>query len=157
IEGKIRDSGQIFGARSREEAAELALNLRTGSLPATVSVAAQRSIGPNLGSDSIRRGFQAGTAGLGAVAVAMATYYKRSGVHAVIALLLNALMLLAALSYFGAVLTLPGIAGLILTIGMAVDSNVLVFERIREELRAGKTAYAAVEAGFKHALRSIVD
>lgn len=157
IEGKISDTGQIFGARTRDEAAELALNLRAGSLPAPVRVLAQQTVGPTLGSDSIRQGLRAGTAGLGTVAAVMITYYKRSGVHAVVVLLLNGLILLATLSWFGAVLTLPGIAGLILTIGMAVDSNVLVFERIREELRAGKTAYAAMDAGFRHAFATIVD
>jgi preprotein translocase subunit SecD len=157
IESKISDTGQIYGARTRDEAAELALNLRAGSLPAPVRVLAQQTVGPTLGADSIRQGWRAGTAGLGAVAVVMVTYYKRSGVHAVAALLLNGLLLLATLSWFEAVLTLPGIAGLILTIGMAVDSNVLVFERIREEVRAGKSAYAAMAAGFRHAFATIVD
>jgi preprotein translocase subunit SecD len=157
IENKIADTGQIFGARSRDEAAELALNLRAGSLPASVRVLAQETVGPTLGADSIRQGLHAGAAGLGAVATVMITYYKRSGAHAVLALLLNGLILLAALSWLGAVLTLPGIAGLILTIGMAVDSNVLVFERIREELRAGKSAYAAMNAGFRLAFATIVD
>jgi len=157
IENKIADTGQIFGARTREDAIELALNLRAGSLPAPVRVLAQQTVGPTLGTDSIHQGLRAGTAGLGTVAAVMITYYKRSGVHAVVVLLLNGLILLATLSWLGAVLTLPGIAGLILTIGMAVDSNVLVFERIREELRAGKTAYAAMDAGFRHAFGTIVD
>ena len=157
IEGKIGDTGEILGARNREDAADLALNLRAGSLPARVSVIEESTVGPSLGADSVRQGFTAATAGLGAVATAMVTYYKRSGVHAVVALLLNALILLAALSSFGAVLTLPGIAGLILTIGMAVDSNVLVFERIREELHSGKVAFAAVDAGFRRALLTILD
>ncbi len=157
IEGKISDTGQIFGARTQEEAAELALNLRAGSLPAPVRTVAHETVGPTLGVDSIRQGWRAGSASLATVAAAMITYYKRSGVHAVVGLLLNGLILLATLSWLGAVLTLPGIAGLILTIGMAVDSNVLVFERIREELRAGKQAYAAMEAGFRHAFATIVD
>jgi preprotein translocase subunit SecD len=157
IEGKISDTGQILGARTGDEATELALNLHAGSLPAPVRALAQQTVGPTLGADSIRQGLRAGAAGLGTVAAAMITYYKRSGVHAVVALLLNGLILLATLSWLGAVLTLPGIAGLILTIGMAVDSNVLVFERIREELRAGKGAYAAMEAGFRHAFATIVD
>jgi preprotein translocase subunit SecD len=157
IEGKIGDTGEIVGARSREEAAELSLNLRAGALPARVSVIEESTVGPSLGADSVRQGFTAATAGLGAVATAMVTYYKRSGVHAVLGLLLNALILLAALSSFGAVLTLPGIAGLILTIGMAVDSNVLVFERIREELGCGKAAFAAVDAGFRRAFLTILD
>jgi len=100
---------------------------------------------------------RAGVAGLAAVVTVMCTYYRGAGVNATLALALNALILVAALSYFGAVLTLPGIAGVILTIGMAVDSNVLIFERIREELRAGKGAVAAVDAGFSKALSSIVD
>jgi preprotein translocase subunit SecD len=157
IEGKIGDTGEILGARSPEEAAELALNLRAGSLPAKVSVIGESTVGPSLGTDSVRQGFAAATAGLGAVATAMVTCYKRSGIHSVLALLLNALILLAALSSFGAVLTLPGIAGLVLTIGMAVDSNVLVFERIREELGSGKAAFAAVDAGFRRAFLTILD
>lgn len=157
IEGRISDTGQIYGARTADEAAELALNLRAGSLPAPVRVRAQQTVGPTLGADSIRQGLRAGAAGLGTVAAAMISYYKRSGIHAVVALLLNGLILLATLSWMGAVLTLPGIAGLILTIGMAVDSNVLVFERIREELRAGKGAYVAMDAGFQHAFGTIVD
>jgi preprotein translocase subunit SecD len=157
IENKISDTGQIFGARTGEEASELALNLRAGSLPAPVKVMAQLTVGPTLGTDSIREGLRAGGAALATVATVMITYYKRSGVHAVIALLLNGLILLAALSWLGAVLTLPGIAGLILTIGMAVDSNILVFERIREELRAGKGPYAAMDAGFRQAFATIVD
>ncbi len=157
IEGKIGDTGQIFGARTRDEAYELAVNLRAGSLPARLTQLDERTVEASLGSDSIKQGLEAGAAGLGAVATAMVSYYKRSGAHAVVALLLNALILLAALSYLEAVLTLPGIAGLILTIGMAVDSNVLVFERIREEVRAGKAAYAAVDAGFRHAFATIVD
>ena len=110
-----------------------------------------------MGADSIRAGFVAGTAGLAAVIIIMLAYYKRSGVNAVLALVLNTVILVAALSYFGATLTLPGIAGVILTIGMAVDSNVLIFERIREELRAGKTVIAAVDAGFGKAWWTIVD
>jgi preprotein translocase subunit SecD len=157
IEGKIADTGQIYGARTQDEATELALNLRAGSLPAPVSIIAEKTVGPTLGADSIREGLRAAGAGLAAVAAVMTTYYKRSGVQAVVALLLNGLILLAALSWLGAVLTLPGIAGLILTIGMAVDSNVLVFERIREELRAGKSAYAAIDAGFRRAFATIVD
>jgi preprotein translocase subunit SecD len=114
-------------------------------------------VGPSLGADSIREGIQAGVAGLIAVIVVMLVYYKRSGVNAVLALLLNAVILLAAISYFHAALTLPGIAGVILTIGMAVDSNVLIFERIREELRAGKSVVAAVDTGFNKAWWTIVD
>ena len=117
----------------------------------------ERSIGPSLGADSIKSGIIAGIAGLFAVVVVMLVYYKRAGVNAVLALLLNTILLMAAIAYLGAVLTLPGIAGVILTIGMAVDSNVLIFERIREELRAGKSVISAVDAGFDKAWWTIVD
>jgi preprotein translocase subunit SecD len=157
IVNKIRDTGQITGLGSLQDASDLALNLRAGSLPASVGYGEERTVGPSLGADSIRQGTRAGMAGLVSVVTVMCVYYKGSGVNATIALLLNALILVAALSYFGAVLTLPGIAGVILTIGMAVDSNVLIFERIREELRSGKAAMAAVDAGFKRALSSIID
>jgi preprotein translocase subunit SecD len=115
------------------------------------------SIGPSLGADSINEGMRAGIYGLVAVVAVMLFYYRRSGVNAVLALVLNTVILLAAVSYFHAVLTLPGIAGVILTIGMAVDSNVLIFERIREELRAGKSVVAAVDTGFNKAWWTIVD
>ncbi len=157
IEAKIEDSGRITGLGSQEEAVDLSRYLRSGSLPASIHYLEERSIGPSLGADSIHEGFVAGIAGLSAVVFIMLIYYKRSGINAVLALLLNAVILLAAISYFGAVLTLPGIAGVILTIGMAVDSNVLIFERIREELRAGKSVVAAVEAGFSKASWTIVD
>lgn len=156
IQNKIRDTGQITAA-GLQDASELALNLRAGSLPASVEYLEERTLGPSLGADSIRQGVRAGVAGLAAVVTVVCTYYRVAGVNATVALLLNTLMLVAALSYFGAVLTLPGIAGVILTIGMAVDSNVLIFERIREELRAGKAVVAAVDAGFSKALSSIID
>ena len=114
-------------------------------------------MGPSLGADSIRDGFAAGIAGVVAVVLFMLVYYKRSGINATLALILNAVILIAALAYFDATLTLPGIAGIILTIGMAVDSNVLIFERIREELRAGKAVVAAVDAGFSKAFLTIID
>ncbi len=157
IQNKIGDTGRITGATNHEEAADLALNLRAGSLPASVVYLEERSIGPALGADSIRDGLYSGLAGLIAVIVAMLVYYKRSGINATLALLLNAIILIAALAYFDATLTLPGIAGVILTIGMAVDSNVLIFERIREELRSGKAVAAAVEAGFNKAFLTIID
>ena len=157
IQNKIRDTGQIMGEASLQAASELALNLRAGSLPASVEYVEERTVGPSLGADSIRQGMRAGVAGLAAVVTVMCTYYKGAGVNATVALAINALILVAALSYFGAVLTLPGIAGVILTLGMAVDSNVLIFERIREELRAGQSAIAAVNAGFGKALSSIID
>jgi preprotein translocase subunit SecD len=157
IQSKIEDSGRITGLGSEAEAVDLSRYLRSGSLPAGVQYQEERSIGPSLGADSIHQGLMAGIAGLLAVVVAMLVYYRRSGVNAVLALVLNTVLLLAAVSYFHAVLTLPGIAGIILTIGMAVDSNVLIFERIREELRSGKSVIAAVDAGFSKAWWTIVD
>jgi preprotein translocase subunit SecD len=157
IESKIEDSGRITGLGSQDEAVDLSRYLRSGSLPAGIHPLEDRTIGPSLGNDSIHEGFIAGLVGLIAVVSVMLIYYKRSGINAVLALLLNAIILLAAVSYFGAVLTLPGIAGVILTIGMAVDSNVLIFERIREELRSGKSVGAAVDAGFGKAWWTIVD
>jgi preprotein translocase subunit SecD len=157
IQSKISDTGVITGASSQEQAADLALNLRAGSLPAGVKYEEERTVGPSLGADSIREGFRAGTAGLIAVVLFMLVYYRRSGINATLALVLNAVILIAALAYFDATLTLPGIAGIILTIGMAVDSNVLIFERIREELRAGKAVVAAVDAGFSKAFLTIID
>jgi preprotein translocase subunit SecD len=157
IQSKIEDSGRITNHGSAEEADDLAKYLRSGSLPAGVVYLEERSVGPSLGADSIHQGFAAGIAGLIAVVAVMLFYYKRSGVNAVLALILNAVVLLAAVSYFHAALTLPGIAGIILTIGMAVDSNVLIFERIREELRAGKAVVSAVDTGFNKAWWTIVD
>lgn len=157
IESQISDNGRITGARTQEEASDLALNLRAGSLPASVVYLQENTIGPSLGADSIREGFIAGIAGVLAVIVAMLAYYKKSGVNATLALILNAIILIACLRYFDAVLTLPGIAGVILTIGMAVDSNVLIFERIREEVRAGKAPIPAVDTGFNKALLTIID
>jgi preprotein translocase subunit SecD len=157
IQSKISDTGVITGSSSQEEAADLALNLRAGSLPASVKYEEERTVGPSLGADSIREGYRAGIAGLVAVVLFMLVYYKRSGINATLALVLNAVILIAALAYFDATLTLPGIAGIILTIGMAVDSNVLIFERIREELRAGKAVVAAVDAGFSKAFLTIID
>ncbi len=157
IQSTIRDQGRIMGAANHEEASDLALNLRAGSLPAQVIYQEERTVGPSLGADSIREGLRAGIAGVLAVVVCMLIYYRRAGINAVLALILNAVILVAALSYFGATLTLPGIAGIILTIGMAVDSNVLIFERIREELRSGKAIPAAVDAGFAKAFLTIID
>jgi preprotein translocase subunit SecD len=157
IQGKISDNGVITGVGTHDDAADLALNLRAGSLPAGVEYLEERTVGPSLGSDSIKAGMAAGIAGVIAVVLVMLVYYKKSGINATLALILNAVILIAALSYFDAVLTLPGIAGVILTIGMAVDSNVLIFERIREELRAGKAVIAAVDAGFSKAFLTIID
>jgi len=157
IHGKISDNGVIEGLSGQEEAQDLALNLRAGSLPAGIEVLEERTVGPSLGADSIRDGTYSGLAGVIAVVFVMLVYYKRSGINATLALILNAVILVAALSYLDATLTLPGIAGVVLTIGMAVDSNVLIFERIREELRAGKAVIAAVDAGFKKAFLTIID
>ncbi len=157
IQSTISDSGRINGLATEQEASGLALVLRTGALPAGITYLQERTIGPSLGADSIREGILAGVAGMFAVIVVMLIYYKKAGINAVLALLLNTLLLIAALAYFSATLTLPGIAGIILTVGMAVDSNVLIFERIREELRSGKTVLAAVDAGFGKAWWTIVD
>lgn len=157
INSKIEDSGVITGAPSQQEASDLALVLTSGSLPAGVVYLEERTVGPSLGADSIRDGLIAGAVGVGAVILVMLVYYKKAGINAVLALILNAVILIAVLAYLGAVLTLPGIAGIILTIGMAVDSNVLIFERIREELKQGKAVMAAIDAGFGKAWLTIID
>ncbi|HET9803537.1 MAG TPA: protein translocase subunit SecD [Candidatus Acidoferrum sp.] len=157
INGKIEDNGMIEGNFSQESAHNLALVLRSGALPASIKYLEQRTVGPSLGADSIRHGVQASILSLIVVMIFMLFYYRLSGANAVLALILNLLLLLAALGIFGATLTLPGIAGVILTIGMGVDSNVLVFERVREELRNGKSAAAAVDAGFDKAFLTIID
>jgi protein-export membrane protein SecD len=157
INGRIDDNGMIEGNFGQESAHDLALVLRAGALPASIKYLEERTVGPSLGADSIRHGVQASVLSLIAVMLFMLFYYRISGANAVVALLLNLIILLAALAYFGAVLTLPGIAGVILTIGMGVDSNVLVFERIREELRNGKSPASAVDAGFEKAFVTIID
>jgi preprotein translocase subunit SecD len=157
IQGKIEDTGEITGNFSQESAHELALTLRAGALPASIKYLEERTVGPSLGADSIRHGVQASVLSLVVVMLFMLVYYRLSGGNAVLALFLNLVILLAFLAMSGAVLTLPGIAGVILTIGMGVDSNVLVFERIREELRNGKSAPAAVDAGFGKAFLTIID
>ncbi len=157
INSKIGDTGTITNMGGQQDASDTALVLRAGSLPASLVYLQESTVGPSLGADSIRQGFIAGFVGIVAVVLVMLLYYKRAGVNATVALILNALILIAALAYFGAVLTLPGIAGVILTIGMAVDSNVLIFERIREELRSGKSVVAAIETGFNKAFVTILD
>ncbi|MGH9863237.1 MAG: protein translocase subunit SecD [Candidatus Acidiferrales bacterium] len=157
IQSRIEDSGRITGQFSLEEARDLAVDLRSGALPASIRFLEERTVGASLGADSIRAGFIASVVGLAAVVLFMLFYYRLAGVNAVVALVLNLIILLAVLAYFGATLTLPGIAGIALTIGMAVDANVLVFERIREELRVGKTVVSAVETGFDRALTTILD
>jgi len=148
---------QITGHFTPQEAHDLAIVLRAGALPAPVRILENRTVGPSLGRDSIRKGVKAAIIGLVLVLVFMALYYRLSGVLADIALLLNMVLITGALSAFGATLTLPGIAGIILTIGMSVDANVLIFERIREELRLGRTVRAAVDAGFSRAFITILD
>jgi protein-export membrane protein SecD len=157
INSRIDDQGFIEGNFSQESAHDLALVLRAGALPASIKYLEERTVGPSLGADSIRHGVQASVLSLLVVMIFMLFYYRMSGGNAVLALVLNLVILLAALAAFGAVLTLPGIAGVILTIGMGVDSNVLVFERIREELRNGKSPASAVQAGFDKAFLTIID
>ena len=157
INGRIDDSGVIEGRFGEQEAGDLSLVLRSGALPASIRYLEERTIGPSLGADSIRNGVRASVVSLLVVMIFMVVYYRQAGVNAVVALILNLIILGAALAYFGAVLTLPGIAGVILTIGMGVDSNVLIFERIREELRAGKAPASAVDLGFKRAFLTIID
>lgn len=157
IESQITNQGRITGGFSKKSAEDLALTLRSGALPAKVIYLEEQTVGPSLGADSIRQGVTASVAGLLAVVAFMLFYYRVSGVNAVLALVLNLVLLLAALAMFGATLTLPGIAGVILTIGMAVDSNVLIFERIREEMRNGKVVASAVDVGFGKAFLTIID
>lgn len=157
IKSQIFDSGEISGNFTKATADDLALTLKSGALPAKIEYQEERTVGPSLGADSIRAGVQASVGGLIFVIVFMLFYYRGSGVNAVIALVLNLLLTLAALIVFDSTLTLPGIAGLILGIGMAVDSNVLIFERMREELRAGHTVAKSVEIGFDRAFITIID
>ena len=157
IKSQITDSGEISGRFTKQSAEDLALTLRSGALPAPIEYQEERTVGPSLGQDSIKAGVTASLVGLALVVLFMLFYYRGSGVNAVIALLLNMILMMAALIIFKATLTLPGIAGIILTIGMAVDSNVLIFERIREELRTGKTVPSAVEQGFGRAFVTIID
>jgi preprotein translocase subunit SecD len=157
IQSAIRDQGRITGGFTQEQAQTLSQNLRSGSIPATISYLETQVVGPSLGAESIHDGVMASIAGLGVVLIFMLVYYKGAGINADLALLLNLLILLGFMGFTGATLTLPGIAGVILTIGMGVDSNVLIFERIREELRSGKTAAAAVHDGFQHAWVTILD
>ena len=157
IKSPIYESGQITGDFTQTRAEDLALTLRSGALPAPIEYLEERTVGPSLGADSIRAGVRASLYGLAFVVVFMLIYYRGSGVNAVVALILNMILMLAGLIVFGATLTLPGIAGMILTIGMAVDSNVLIFERIREEIQSGKTIPSAVEQGFSRAFITIID
>ena len=157
IRGQIFDSGEITGRFSKGTAEDLALTLKSGALPAEIEYQEERTVGPSLGADSIRAGVTASIGGLIFVIIFMLIYYRGAGINAVIALLLNLLLTIAGLVVLDSALTLPGIAGLILGIGMAVDSNVLIFERMREELRAGKSVAKAVEQGFDRAFITIID
>ena len=157
INSAIRDQGQIEGSFSPQEVADLSLMLRTGALPASIDFLETRQVGASLGAASIKQGVVAAVAGMLAVMAFMLIYYRGAGINADLALFLNLVILLGFMGFSKSTLTLPGIAGVILTIGMGVDSNVLIFERIREELRAGKTAAAAVQQGFAHAWVTIVD
>jgi preprotein translocase subunit SecD len=158
IRDQIRDTGTISGgSMGEEQAKDLSMLLRTGALPASISYLQESTIGPSLGADSIRQGVMASLVGMLVVMAFMLVYYRGSGINADLALFLNLVILLGFMGYSGSTLTLPGIAGVILTIGMGVDSNVLIFERIREELRAGKSPGAAVDQGFAHAWTTIID
>ena len=157
INSQIQDQGVIEGSFTTQRAADLALVLRSGSLPASLDTLEERTVGPSLGRDSIHQGVLAALIGFIALIAAVLVYYKGAGVNAVLALLLNLVIILGMMAIFKATLTLPGIAGIILTLGMAIDSNVLVFERIREELRDGKTVRAAIENGFSRAFGTIID
>jgi preprotein translocase subunit SecD len=157
IKSAIRDRGEIEGSVSPEEVTILSKMLRTGALPASLNYLEDRTVGASLGADSVRQGITAAVVGVLLVMAFMLVYYRSSGINADLALFLNLVILLGFLGFSKATLTLPGIAGVILTIGMGVDSNVLIFERIREEIRAGKAASAAVDQGFAHAWVTIVD
>ena len=158
IRSKIpRGSGIIEGIGDMQEAQEIAIVLRAGALPAPVHIIEERTVGPSLGADSIRKGTQSAIIGLIIVVLFMIFYYRLGGVIADVALIMNLIIILAVLAGFHFTLTLPGVAGIILTIGMAVDANVLIFERIREELRAGKTVRAAIDTGYSRAFSAILD
>jgi preprotein translocase subunit SecD len=157
IKDQIGDSGVIEGSFTDQQVKDLAMVLRSGALPAGIKYLEERTVGPSLGADSIRSGVRAAIIGFAAVMIFMLVYYRGAGINADVALVMNLIILLGFLGFSGATLTLPGIAGLILTVGMGVDSNVLIFERIREELRNGKSAPQAVDQGFGHAWITIVD
>jgi preprotein translocase subunit SecD len=156
IQDRITDNGQINGI-SREEMADLVITLKSGALPASLTYEEERTVGPSLGRESIEAGVMASVGGLALVILFMLFYYRLTGLNAIISIVVNLVILLGMMAYLGATMTLPGIAGFILTIGMGVDSNVLIFERIKEELAAGKAARAAINAGFDRVWWTIVD
>ena len=157
IRSRIADSGLIEGGFTPQEVEDLSTVLRSGALPAGITYLEERTVGPSLGQDSIDRGLNAGLIGLTLVVLAMLVVYKGTSVNAIVALALNIVLIFGCLAALKATLTLPGIAGIVLTIGMAVDANVLIFERIREELRHGRTVKSAIDAGFGKALSSVLD
>jgi preprotein translocase subunit SecD len=157
IQSRITDEGQITGAFTQQEAGDLALILRSGALPAPMDFLEERTVGPSLGADSIRAGVTAAVGGLVLVMIFMLFYYRLAGLNALTSIISNLLILLGMMAYLGATMTLPGFAGFILTIGIGVDSNVLIFERIKEELASGKAVKAAINAGFDRVWWTIVD
>jgi preprotein translocase subunit SecD len=157
IDGRITTDGRITGSFTQEETQNLALILRSGSLKASLTYLEEKTIGPSLGADSIRSGVLASVAGLVMIAIFMLVYYRLSGVNAIIALVFNLVILLGMMAYIGAVMTLPGIAGFVLTMGIGVDSNVLIFERIKEELEAQRGVRASINAGFGRVFWTLVD
>ena len=157
VEGRITDEGRITGSFTQQEAQDLSLVLRSGALPASLTYLEERTIGPSLGAASIRAGVTASLGGLLLVVLFILFYYKLTGINAVTSIVVNLMILLGLMAYLGATMTLPGIAGFILTIGMGVDSNVLIFERIKEELSSAKGVKSAVSAGFDRVWWTIVD
>ena len=155
VRERIGAQGQIEGRFTSQQAADLAVVLRSGSLAIPVAIEEERSIGPALGADSIRRGVWASTLAIALVIGFAVIYYKLSGVYASVALIVNLVLLIGLMSVFKATLTMPGIAGLVLTVGMAIDANVIIFERIREELRAARKPEVAIDAGFHRAFSTI--
>lgn len=157
IQSRIDDEGRITGNFTSQEAQDLSLKLRSGALPANMTYLEERTIGPSLGAESIRAGVTAAIGGVALVMVFMLAYYRLAGLNAITSVIVNLIILLGVMAYLGATMTLPGIAGFILTIGIGVDSNVLIFERIREELATGKTVKQAVAAGFDRVFLTILD
>jgi preprotein translocase subunit SecD len=157
LESKINSEGRITGSFTPEEVADLSLKLRSGALPAKLDYLEEQTIGPTLGADSIRSGILASAVGLGLVILFMLVYYKASGINAVVALIFNLVILLGMMAYVGAVMTLPGIAGFVLTMGIGVDSNVLIFERIKEEIEASRGVRASINAGFSRVFWTLFD
>jgi preprotein translocase subunit SecD len=157
IESRIQDEGRITGTGTTQETEDLALTLRSGALPASMSYLEERVIGPTLGADSVRAGVLASLMGLSLVVLFMLVYYRLSGINAIVAMVTNLIILIGLMAYFGASMTLPGIAGFVLTMGMGVDSNVLIFERIKEEMAAQRGVRAAVNAGFSRVFLTLLD